>query len=103
MQTKNTVTVAETIAKLRAASGGAWEDASWDGLISGSMDSAVTGVAVIWSPGITALKQAMADGCNLVLTKNPLYWMEPELPKGSPRPTMRVTEGSAGGSTPESI
>ncbi len=88
--------VKDVIEALRKASSNAWQDAPWDGLQAGSMEAAVTGVAVAWSPEISVLREAKARGCNLLLVKDPLYWFESSTP-GSTRDSIpRVTEGSAG-------
>ena len=89
--------ISDVIGRLKSAAGSAWKDAEWDGLQAGSPDAAVTGIAVAWSPSIDVLKRATAAGCNLVITKDPLYWWEKEGPLPSPdSSTSRVNEGIVG-------
>lgn len=77
--------VSEVLDKLRAASAGQWHDGPPDRLLAGDMNAAVTGVAVVWAPSIHALKQAKAEGCNLLLVKDPLFWSETQtLPPSDP-------------------
>lgn len=91
------LTVSEAISKLRTAVGASWKDEPWDGLQTGSMDVPVSGVTVIWSPGLAVLKDAVARGCNLILCKNPVYWFEKEDPLKNPdTATSRIAEGVVG-------
>lgn len=89
--------VGEVIAQLRSASGSTWRDEPWDGLQTGSMDAAVKGIAVTWSPELTVLRKAVASGCNLILCKDPVYWYEKEDKWPSvDSSTSRIQEGVAG-------
>jgi putative NIF3 family GTP cyclohydrolase 1 type 2 len=90
--------VSEVIDRLRAAAGSSWVEKPWDGLQAGSMDSMVKGIAVVWSPGLQVLKEAVAGGCNLILSKDPVYWYEKEEPrKAGDSSGSRIKEGIAGG------
>ena len=92
--------VGEVIAQLRTAYGPTWTDQPWDGLLAGSLDSPVTGIAVVWSPELTVLQHAVASGCNLIISKDPLYWAEKEDKRpGIDSSTSRIQEGAAGGSS----
>jgi putative NIF3 family GTP cyclohydrolase 1 type 2 len=93
----NALTVGDVVSKLRTADSLAWQDASWDGLQAGNANAQVTGIAVAWSPGISVLRKAAEQGCNLLLVKDPLYWSEEAPGLGTDRPPTRITEGSAGG------
>ena len=91
------LTVSEAISELRTAVGASWKDEPWDGLQAGSMDATVSGVAVVWSPGLALLKDAVARGCNLILCKDPVYWFEKEDPLTNPdTATSRIPEGVVG-------
>ena len=72
--------VSAIIERLRAAASPTWKDQPWDGLQSGSLDAPVKGVAVAWAPTLDVLKQAVAKGINLILTKDPNFWYEDEPP-----------------------
>jgi hypothetical protein len=107
MQTPSTprnedLTVSAAVGRLRAAVGEAWQDSSGDGLQCGDANAPVTGVAVAWSPGISVLQRAAAQGCNLLLVKDPLYWSEEAPGTRADRSPYRINEGSAGG-TPWSV
>ena len=92
------LTVADVLGKLRAAAGSAWQDAPWDGLQVGDPTAHVTGIAVAWSPAIDVLRKTAAQGCNLLLVKDPIYWSEHDAPgTDAERTPDRITEGSAGG------
>ena len=92
--------VSTVIERLRAAAAPTWKDQSWDGLQSGSLDAPVKGVAVAWAPTLDVLKQAVAHGSNLILTKDPNFWYEDETPRTSvDSSTSRVAEGMAAGSS----
>jgi putative NIF3 family GTP cyclohydrolase 1 type 2 len=96
--------VSDIVAQLRATYGSAWREEPWDGLMSGSMDSPVTGIAVVWSPELTVLKRAIASGCNLVIAKDPVYWYEKEDKRpGADSSISRIAEGSAGGGSWDAI
>ncbi len=89
--------VSDVISKLHATAGPGWKDAPWDGLQAGGMDVPVSGIAVVWSPGLALLKEVVARGCNLVLCKDPVYWFEKEDPLKNPdSATSRVAEGIVG-------
>lgn len=87
--------VSDVISKLRNSAGGSWKEKPWDGLQAGAMDRSVTGVAVVWAPGLAVLKEAVAKGCNLVLCKDPLYWYDPEERPSKPDSMyLRLPEGA---------
>jgi putative NIF3 family GTP cyclohydrolase 1 type 2 len=85
------------ITALKTAAGAKWQDPTWDGLAAGSLESEVTAVAVTWSPTLDVLKRATAAGCNLLLTKAPLYWSEGQAGQSGSTPGARFLEGNAGG------
>jgi hypothetical protein len=58
---------------------------------------------VIWSPSIAALKQAAAEGCNLVLAKDPLFWSEAQMPKTLSQGTVSFFQEGTAGPTPASV
>jgi putative NIF3 family GTP cyclohydrolase 1 type 2 len=96
--------VSDIVEKLRKSAGSGWADQPWDGLQSGSLDATVQGVAVAWSCELALLKEAVKKGCNLIITKDPVYWFEKPVPAGSTdKAVKRVTEGSAGGTKWEAI
>jgi putative NIF3 family GTP cyclohydrolase 1 type 2 len=98
------IKVSDVIERLQTASGSSWVDKPWDGLQTGSMDSPVTGIAVLWSPGLQLLKQAVEKGCNLILAKDPVYWYEKEEPrKIADSSSSRISEGLAGGMRWEAV
>jgi putative NIF3 family GTP cyclohydrolase 1 type 2 len=88
--------VSAVVSALKTAVGSTWQDAEWDGLQAGSLDAEVTGVAVAWSPSIEVLKKAAEAGCNLLLTKTPLYWWEGESRRGGDSALSRLLEGTTG-------
>jgi putative NIF3 family GTP cyclohydrolase 1 type 2 len=91
------INAGDVVAKLRASTGGSWKETAWDGLQAGAIDATVTGVAVVWAPGLTVLKEAVAKGCNLILCKDPLYWFDPEDKPSKPDSMyMRLPEGAMG-------
>lgn len=88
--------VADILGLLQTTTGSTWSNQPWDGLQTGSMDAAVKGVAVAWAPKLAVLKQAVQKQCNLILTKDPVYWCE-KLPAKSPDGLItRATEGPGG-------
>ena len=89
--------VKAVIAGLKSAVGAKWQEPTWDGLQAGSLEAEVTGAAVAWSPTLDVLKRATAAGCNLLLTKAPLYWSEGRPGPPGAAPAARFLEGSAGG------
>jgi len=91
------LSVSEVIGKLRTAVGTSWKDQPWDGLQAGGMDVPVSGIAVVWAPGLALLKDAVARGCNLILCKDPVFWFEKEDPLKNPdTATSRIAEGVVG-------
>ena len=50
------LTVGEVIEKLRAASDDAWQESKIDGILSGDEKTEAKGVAVVWSPSISAIR-----------------------------------------------
>jgi len=88
--------VSAVVAALKAAVGSSWQDAEWDGLQAGSLDADVTGVAVAWSPSLEVLTKAADAGCNLLMTKAPLYWWESEPGRGTDSALSRLSEGTTG-------
>ena len=92
------IKVSDVIDRLRTASGSSWVDKPWDGLQTGSLDADVTGIAIVWSPGLQLLREAVTKGCNLILAKDPVYWYEKEEPRKSvDSSSSRISEGIAGG------
>ena len=90
--------VSDVVDRLRASSGSSWIDKPWDGLQAGSMDALVKGIAVVWSPGLDLLKQAVDKGCNLIIAKDPVYWYDKEDARPSvDSSSSRISEGAAGG------
>jgi putative NIF3 family GTP cyclohydrolase 1 type 2 len=87
--------VGEIVSMLRAK-GAHWTEERWDGLQSGTLDVPVTGIAVVWSPELPLLRNAVALGCNLILCKDPLYWFEDEGPLKADFITSRISEGTTG-------
>jgi putative NIF3 family GTP cyclohydrolase 1 type 2 len=47
---------------------------SVDRIITGDPDTMVHGIAVVWTPTWDALKQAAAEGCNVVVAHEPTYF-----------------------------
>jgi putative NIF3 family GTP cyclohydrolase 1 type 2 len=91
------LSVNDVVGKLRSTVGASWKDEPWDGLQVGAMDAPVSGVAVVWAPGLALLKDAVARGCNLILCKDPVYWFEKEDPLKNPdTATSRIAEGVVG-------
>lgn len=88
--------VSEIIGQLQTAAGSNWSNQPWDGLQAGSLDASVKGVAVAWSPELAILKQAVQKGCNLILTKDPVFWCERLPAKSADGKTVRVSEGPGG-------
>jgi hypothetical protein len=88
--------VSAVVSAVRAAVGSSWQDAEWDGLQAGSLDAEVTGMAVAWSPSLEVLKKAADAGCNLLITKAPLYWWESEPRRGTDSALSRLSEGTTG-------
>ncbi len=96
--------VGDIVNEMRVAEGGfpkdngeLPDDKPYDGLLAGDLKAAVTGIAVAWSPELGILKQALAQGCNLVLARDPLYWFDdPDLNKSASYWEDTVLEGTAG-------
>lgn len=96
--------VGDIVNEMRVAEGGfpkdngeLPDDKPYDGLLAGDLKAPVTGIAVAWSPELGVLKQALAQGCNLVLARDPLYWYDdPDLNKSAPYWEDSVPEGTAG-------
>ena len=88
--------VSEIIGQLQTAAGSNWSNQPWDGLQAGSLDATVKGVAIAWAPELAILKQAVQKGCNLILTKDPVYWCERLPGKSQDGKTARVSEGPGG-------
>jgi len=96
--------VGDIVNEMRVAEGGypkdngeLPDDKPYDGLLAGDLKAQVTGIAVTWSPELAVLKKALAQGCNLVLAREPLYWFDdPDLNKTAPYWEDSVPEGTAG-------
>jgi len=96
--------VGDIVNEMRVAEGGfpkdngtLPDDKPYDGLLAGDLKAPVTGIAVTWAPELGVLKQALAQGCNLVLCREPLYWFDdPDLNQSAPYWEDSVPEGTAG-------
>ena len=65
-------TVKEITDKLTKQFGSAWKGT--DKLVSGKPETAVTGIAVTWTPTMDVLARAVAKKQNLIVSLEPTYW-----------------------------
>jgi len=69
-----TLTAAEVLARMRANIGTEWREGGVDRFIAGSPDMPVRGIATTMMATFDALKAAVAQGLNLIITHEPTYW-----------------------------
>ena len=50
------------------------KEPSVDRIIAGDPETVVRGIAVMWTPTWSALRQALADGCNIVVAHEPTFF-----------------------------
>lgn len=68
------LTAAEVLSRIKANIGAGWREGGVDRFIAGSPDMAVTGIATTMMATFDALKAAVAQKLNLVITHEPTYW-----------------------------
>jgi len=72
------LTAGEVIERMKQHIGGPWREGGVDGFKAGTPDTVVTGVATTMMATFDALKGALAQGCNMVITHEPTYWSHPD-------------------------
>jgi putative NIF3 family GTP cyclohydrolase 1 type 2 len=69
-----TLTAADILARMRSQIGTEWREGGVDRFIAGSADMPVHGIATTMMATFDALKAAVAQGLNLIITHEPTYW-----------------------------
>ncbi len=72
------LTAGEVIDRMKQHVGGPWREGGVDGYKAGTPETVVTGVATTMMATFDALKAALAQGCNMVITHEPTYWSHPD-------------------------
>lgn len=68
------LTAVQVIERIKARVGIPWGDKTVDRIVAGDGRVSVQGVAVTMMATFAALKQAVAEGCNLVITHEPTFY-----------------------------
>lgn len=68
------LTAADILARMRTNIGTEWREGGVDRFIAGSADMAVRGIGTTMMATFDALKAAVAQGVNLIITHEPTYW-----------------------------
>lgn len=68
------LTAANVLARMRTQIGAEWREGGVDRFIAGSGDMPVRGIATTMMATFDALKAAVAQGLNLIITHEPTYW-----------------------------
>jgi putative NIF3 family GTP cyclohydrolase 1 type 2 len=68
------LTAADVLARMRTSIGTEWREGGVDRFIVGSADMPVKGIATTMMATFDALKAAVAQGLNLIITHEPTYW-----------------------------
>lgn len=69
-----TLTAGDILARMRTSIGTQWSEGGVDRFIAGSADMPVRGVGTTMMATFDALKAAVAQGVNLIITHEPTYW-----------------------------
>src|SRR5690348_15646538 len=69
-----TLTAGDILARMRTHIGTEWREGGVDRFIAGSADMPVRGVGTTMMATFDALKAAVAQGVNLIVTHEPTYW-----------------------------
>ena len=68
------LTAADIVARMKSQIGTEWREGGVDRFIAGSGDMPVHGIATTMMATFDALKVAVAQGLNLIITHEPTYW-----------------------------
>jgi len=79
----------EIAEKIKISFGLAAGESKVDGLQIGKLDTAITGVAVAWTPTLEILERAVSENRNFILTKENPFWQD-----AAPRPEQVVSGAS---------
>lgn len=79
--------VVERIIADTRSRGFAWMEETIDGLKAGDLDRPVAGVAAVWMATVDSLSQAVAAGCDFVITHEPTFWNHFDAPPEPGTPT----------------
>ena len=74
MAQARTLTAADILARMRTNIGTEWREGGVDRFIAGSADMPVRGIGTTMMATFDALKAAVAQGVNLIITHEPTYW-----------------------------
>ena len=72
------LTAADILGRMRTNIGTDWREGGVDHFIAGSAEMPVRGVATTMMATFDALKAAVAQGLNLIITHEPTYWSHPD-------------------------
>lgn len=73
-----TLSAQAVIDRIRQQTGEAWKDTPVDAFVAGNPDTQVTGIATTYAPGLDVLRRAVADGKNLVISRESPWWARHE-------------------------
>lgn len=71
-------TVGDVLARMKSRAGIEWFERGVDHMVAGSVDAPVTGIATVMMGTFDALKAAVADKLNFIITHEPTFWSHPD-------------------------
>src|SRR6266567_9082738 len=71
---KSALTVSQVIERIKANVGVPWREQTVDGVIAGSPDTPVTGIATTMMATLDVMQRAAAAGRNMVITHEPTFY-----------------------------
>lgn len=70
------VTADAVVQKIRAQVGQSWMEKTSEGFECGDGNATISGIAVVWTPSIDAVRKAISLKHNLIISMEPPFWRE---------------------------